>query len=70
MTTTTRYEYKTVKVSSLRNGRGGRRAQDKLMNKMASDGWELVDGHRLTTWSFGSKDTLVFRRPSRSLAPR
>src|SRR5690606_9012713 len=64
------YEYKNVKVDSLRNGRRGRRAQDKLMNKMAAEGWEVIDAQRLGRWEFGSKDTLVFRRPKPEPAPR
>ena len=65
MATATQYEYKTIKALSVRAGRAGRRKQDKVMNQMAQEGWELVNAQRLGTWDFGRSDTLTFRRPRR-----
>lgn len=60
------YEYRTEKVlSPSRTGGRGRRAQEKLLNKLAAEGWELVDSSRIGALEFGRKDTLTFRRPKR-----
>jgi hypothetical protein len=57
------YEYKVVKAKALRK-RDGAEAQERLLNELAAEGWELADARRADVWDFTSDswDTLVLRR--------
>lgn len=57
------FEYKIVKVTALRK-RAGASEQERTLNDLAGDGWELVDARRsdVWDWSWDSSDSLVMRR--------
>lgn len=62
------YEYKIVKAPALRK-RAGAGEQERLLNDLAAEGWELVDARRAEIWDWtsDSTDALVLRRTSPEL---
>lgn len=69
---TPRHEYRIVTVTALR-ARAGAAEQERLLNEMAGEGWDLIDARRsdIWDWSWTSKDQLVLRRgrPLRDAPP-
>lgn len=57
------YEYRIVTAVALRK-RDGAGEQEKLLNELADDRWELIDARRsdIWDWTWDSTETLVLRR--------
>jgi hypothetical protein len=58
------FEYKTVRLETATVG-GAARKQQRLLNKLAAEGWELVSETGRHSVAYGTSKTLTFRRPSR-----
>lgn len=66
-----RSEYRIVRVVALRK-RAGPAEQERLLNELAADGWELVDARRSDAWDWGwsATDLLTLRRTRPDRSPR
>lgn len=54
------WEYKSAKIPSDRSG-----ARTRALNRLAADGWEVVDTQRdRLRWARGNTDTVTLRRPA------